>query len=172
MTPPVAPESHSRAEIAAGRARGANTISSRSPPAVSDVENVSPEPRYTPEEADRALALVRPVVEDVRRHYVHLRRDLTALRDLEVLDEITSDESVPAPVRAQLQELQACLSELRQLGVLLLDPEIGLVSLPGVLADGRHVSFCWKLGEDRVRFWFPAGSHYAERRPIVAAASS
>jgi hypothetical protein len=127
---------------------------------------------YTAAEADRALALVRPVAEDVRRNYLVLRRELHALRDLEMLDEITSDESVPAPLRSRLLELQTCLLELRQLGAVLLDPEIGLVSLPGRLADGRPVSFCWKLGEERVRFWYPPGGSYADRRPLPAAASA
>lgn len=124
--------------------------------------------RLTPDAADRALALVRPVVEDVRRHYLVLRRDLTALKDLQVLDEITSDESIPAPLRTRLQELQTCLAELREFGAVLIDPEIGIVSLPGVLSDGRAVNLCWKLGEDHVRFWFAQGSSYADRRPIPA----
>lgn len=128
--------------------------------------------RYTPQQADRALALVRPVADDVRRHYVELRRDLAALRDLEMLDEITSDESIPAPIRARLAELQTCLNELRELGAVLLDPEVGLVSLPGVLENGAPVQLCWKLGEDRVRFWYPADGSYEDRRPIPAAATA
>lgn len=126
---------------------------------------------YTPEQADRALALIRPVATDVRNHYVDLRRELSALRDLNMLDEITSDQSVPAPLRARLVELQACLDELRQLGATLLDPEVGLVTLPGMLAGGRRVHLCWKLGEERVRFWFPVGGSYADRRVLPAAAT-
>lgn len=122
--------------------------------------------RLTPANADRLLPLMRPVAEDVRRHYLVLRRDLTALRDLDMLDEITSDESIPAPIRARLQELQTCLQELRELGAVLLDPEIGLVSLAGALDDGRPVTLCWKLGEERVRFWYPVGASYADRRPV------
>lgn len=125
---------------------------------------------YSQREADRALALIRPVVEDVRRYYISLRGELSALRDLELLEEITSDQSVPAPLRARLAELQTCLDELRILGAVLLDPEIGLVSLPGRLDDDRRVQLCWKLGEDRVRFWYPAGGSYADRRPIAVAA--
>ena len=128
--------------------------------------------RYSVAAADRVLTFVRPVADDVRRHYLVLRRDLSALRDLDMLDEITSDESVPEPVRARLMELQTCLQELRQLDVVLMDPEIGLVNLPGVLADGRPVTFCWKLGEERVRFWYPAGASYGDRRPIPVQAAA
>lgn len=131
-----------------------------------------PDRTYTPEQADRSLALIRPVVEDIRAHYTDLRRSLSALRDLEMLDEITSDQSVPAPVRTRLLELQTCLGELRQLGATLLDPEVGLVSLPGVLPDGRRVQLCWKLGEERVRFWVPIGAGYAERRVLRAPAGA
>ena len=128
--------------------------------------------RFTPTEADRCLALVRPVAADVRRHYLILRRDLSALRDLALLDDITSDEAVPPVVATRLAELRTCLAELRDVGALLLDPEIGLVSLPGSLPDGRDVQFCWKLGEGRVRFWFPVGGSYADRKPIPISAAA
>lgn len=130
------------------------------------------EKRYRPRDADRALVLVRPVVEDVRAHYVVLRAELTALRDLDLLDQVTSDRSVPEPVRARLAELHLCLGELQALGVTLLDPEIGAVSLPGLLDDGRDVRLCWKLGEPQVRYWFPAGGSYADRRPLPATISA
>ena len=126
--------------------------------------------RFTPAEADRCLSLVRPVAADVRRHYLILRRDLSALRDLDLLGGVTSDAAVPPAVAARLAELRACLAELRDVGAVLLDPEIGLVSLPGTLPEGRSVQFCWKLGEVRVRFWFPVGGCYADRRPIPRAA--
>lgn len=125
--------------------------------------------RYRPDDADRALVLMRPVVEDVRAHYLVLREELSALQELDKLQEVTSDASVPEPLRNRLAELQGCLGELKELGATLIDPEIGAISLPGVLDDGRDVRLCWKLGEPQVRWWFPAGGSYGDRRPIPAA---
>lgn len=129
-------------------------------------------PRYTREEADRALALLRPIADDVRERYLRLRKDLRTLRRLELLDELSEDASVPPTIRERLAELAQCLRELRELGGRMIDPEIGLLTLPGELADGRHVHFCWKLGEPRVRFWFGPGETYADRRPLSRAAAA
>ena len=126
---------------------------------------------YTREQADQVLPLVRAIVEDQREVYLRVRRSLSAFRSLEDLDEISGDHHLPRAAREDLAELRSFMIELDELGLRIADPELGLVLFRG-LHRGEIVNFCWKLGEDRVRFWFPAGSHYAERRPIVAAASS
>ena len=126
-------------------------------------------PRYTREEADRALALLRPIAEEARERYLSLRKELRALRRLDLLDELSADASVPPGLRDQLGELSACLGELRELGGRMIDPEIGLLTLPGTLPDGSQVHFCWKLGEASVRSWFGPGETYADRRPLSAA---
>jgi hypothetical protein len=120
-------------------------------------------PRYTREEADRALALLRPIAEDARERYLRLRKELRSLRRLDLLDELSADASVPPSLRDQLTDLAQCLRELRDLG--------GLLTLPGSLADGSSVHFCWKLGEARVRFWFGPGESYADRRPFARGAA-
>jgi len=71
-------------------------------------------------------------------------------------------------MRDDLAELRGLLLELKELGVNVEDPEIGLVTMPG-LHLGEVVNLCWKLGEDRVRFWYPDGGCYAARRPLDAA---
>ena len=55
--------------------------------------------------------------------------------------------------------------ELEQVGATVQDPELGLVTFQG-LHKGEVVNFCWKLGEDRVRFYFPIGGDYTRRRPL------
>ena len=112
------------------------------------------------------MVLMRPIVEEARGHYLCLRRDLATLDKFASLDEISSDASIPAHVRTRLGEIEACLSELRGLSATLVDPEIGVVSIDGRLSDGSDVHLCWKLGEDRVRFWYPLGGRYDERRPL------
>lgn len=132
----------------------------------------APAIRYSREDAERALALVRPVVEEVRTHYLRLRRDLRALQRLEMLPDLAHDTSIPPAVRKELSDLADCLRELRALGGVVLDPEIGLLTLPGRLPDGRRVHFCWKLGETRIRSWYGAGESYADRRPFRRTAAS
>jgi len=50
-------------------------------------------------------------------------------------------------------------------GIVLRDPETGLIDFPSE-RDGRRIFLCWRLGEDRVRFWHDPESGFAGRRPL------
>jgi len=126
---------------------------------------------YTPDQADNVLPLVRAIVEDQRDVYLRLRRNLTAFRSVEDLEDVSGDHDLPVGMRDDLAELRGLLLELKELGVNVEDPEIGLVTLRG-LHRGETVNLCWKLGEDRVRFWFPEGGCYAARLPLDAASEN
>ena len=41
---------------------------------------------------------------------------------------------------------------LARQGIVLRDPETGLIDFPGE-REGRRVFLCWRLGDDRVTFW-------------------
>ena len=122
---------------------------------------------YTREQADQVLPLVRAIVEDQREVYLRMRRNLSAFRTVAGLDDISGDHRLPRTMREDLAEMRAYMLELEELGVKVADPELGLVTLRG-LHRGEIVNLCWKLGEARIRFWFPTGSDYAARRPLDA----
>lgn len=128
-----------------------------------------PHALYTREQADAVLPLVRAIVEDQREVYLRVRRSLSAIRSLGDLDAVEGDRDLPKGLRDDLAELRGYLLELHQLGAKVEDPELGLVTLRGV-HRGDVVNFCWKLGEDRVRFFYADGAGYAGRRPIDAVA--
>lgn len=129
------------------------------------------ERRLSLDEANRTLPLLRPIVQDARARYLELRRDLETLDSYRSLEEISSDASIPPNVRGALGEVEACLRELKSLSATLIDPEMGVVSIAGRLPDGRDVHLCWKLGEERIRFWYPLGGRYDERLPVPSAAA-
>ena len=64
-----------------------------------------------------------------------------------------------------LETLRADVKHLGDLGVLLRDPETGLVDFPGEV-EGRSAYLCWRLGEERVGFWHDLESGFAGRRPL------
>lgn len=57
------------------------------------------------------------------------------------------------------------VSEIEALGVIVRDPESGLVDFAAVRGD-QQIYFCWRFGEDRVGFWHPRDSGFAARRPL------
>lgn len=64
-----------------------------------------------------------------------------------------------------LETLRRDVEEITARGIILRDPETGLVDFPAV-HGGRDVLLCWRLGEDEVGFWHSPGSGFAGRRPL------
>lgn len=59
----------------------------------------------------------------------------------------------------------ACYEHLESLGVLVKDPDLGLLDFPAA-RDGAPVLLCWHVGEESVGFWHSYDEGYAGRKPI------
>ena len=127
---------------------------------------------FTPEEANAALAEVRPLVERM----VAIKRQLDEAQ--EQRDEVGrriagNGGGIPPQQLAELNEdveqraavLAGIVEELNDLGVLVKDLDEGLVDFPAV-RDGRDVLLCWRLGEDGVAYWHGLEDGFAGRQPI------
>jgi hypothetical protein len=66
--------------------------------------------------------------------------------------------------RAQ-QALEAEVRWLAERGILLRDPETGLVDFPHEL-EGRTVFLCWKLGESDIGYYHEVHGGYGGRKPL------
>lgn len=124
---------------------------------------------FTVEQANRMLPLVRRIVRDIVDGHQAWQR---AMQSYESAATWTRADS-PVPhvteleneVRRLAAEIEAYLSELRELGVDFKGFEQGLVDFPGE-RGGRPVCLCWKLDEDEVSFWHEVADGYAGRQPI------
>jgi hypothetical protein len=131
-----------------------------------------PDRTFTPEEANTALAEVRPLVErmvSARSALLEAQR-----RQAELVARVASNGGGLAPpdvaaaaahVQQATAELVAVLDELERLGVQVKDLDRGLVDFPCV-HRGRVVLLCWELGEDEVAYWHDTDEGYAGRRPL------
>ena len=63
------------------------------------------------------------------------------------------------------QVLKDEVEYLAQRGIMLRDPETGLVDFPAE-HDGERVFLCWRLGEDDVAYFHPERSGFSGRRPL------
>lgn len=61
--------------------------------------------------------------------------------------------------------LKSALEEIENAGAMVKDLDIGLIDFLS-LYRGREVCLCWKLGEDRIRFWHGAEEGFRGRKPI------
>lgn len=99
--------------------------------------------------------------------YLRLRAQLAALDERRPLEQLSGDHTLPEELREELAELHSQIGELAEIGARLGDPERGIVLLDGVV-DGEPGTICWKLGEDAIRYWYPLGARYEDRRPLPA----
>jgi hypothetical protein len=132
-----------------------------------------PDRLFTLEQANAALTRVRPLVELVVERRATLLAAQARLAELLAkvagngggLDPSAAHEPVAAVQEAE-HELDAVVAELSEVGVVVRDPDSGLVDFPSV-RDGEPVFLCWQLGEDDVSWWHGPEEGFAGRKPLV-----
>jgi hypothetical protein len=127
---------------------------------------------FTPDEANAALAEVRPLVESM---VAHRRAHVAALARQEALEGRIRGNGggIPpaelaeaaAAVEREARKLAQAIDELAGSGVEIKDVDEGLVDFPA-LHRGDTVLLCWRLGEDAVEYWHTAEDGFAGRRPL------
>lgn len=125
--------------------------------------------RFTVEEANKTLPLVRRIVEDVVRQHRVWRERILEL-DL-VASSTRADETRARALELETdaqnlaREIDGYQRELDELGIQLKDRRIGLVDFPSEIG-GKRVLLCWRLGEPEVQYWHDEDAGYAGRQPL------
>jgi hypothetical protein len=63
------------------------------------------------------------------------------------------------------ESIRDALERIHATGCIVKDLEVGLLDFPARI-DGEEVYLCWKLGEDRIRFYHRQDEGFAGRKPI------
>jgi hypothetical protein len=115
-------------------------------------------------------------IEDARALLPELRERLPRLRDARRAM-IDASRRIDAAVAADgggvaggdwfgaQQTLKAELTVLAEQGILLRDPESGLVDFPSE-QGGRRVLLCWRAEEDDIAWYHEADVGYSSRKPL------
>jgi hypothetical protein len=127
---------------------------------------------FTPEEANAALAELRPVVERMVQH----RRNLGAAQKLQT-DLVTriagnGGDMMPSDLREAAETIQReaaaiaeCAERINAAGAEIKSLEEGLLDFPAKRGE-EDVLLCWKLGEDEIRYWHGLDEGFAGRKPL------
>jgi hypothetical protein len=80
---------------------------------------------------------------------------------------VSSNGSASAAMRASgpFHEAQRLTEEIDRLGVILRDPETGLVDFAAI-RNGEPIYLCWRLGEAQIGFWHPRDTGFVGRQPL------
>lgn len=136
--------------------------------ALSATDRIFDRPRkmFTLGEANKALVLVRRVVQDVVREYAELM-DLRARREELASQAAPNDqlEALRAAIEGHIDAINRLQEELGEIGCDLKDFETGLVDFP-CAHKGRTVLLCWRAGEESVGYWHEVDAGFSGRRPV------
>ena len=124
-------------------------------------------------EAERARRQVEPLLVDAmegRRKMADLEESMSAIANrVQIMGGVTIDYDVAARLRADLNsvvsKIKETLDQIQSTGCIVKDLDSGLVDFPSVIHN-EEVYLCWRLGEDRIRYYHRQNEGFAGRKPI------
>jgi hypothetical protein len=139
-------------------------------------QDETPEPPqrlFTLTEAERARREVEPFLVEAmecRKKLSGLDNDLSAVaaRIMMMGGVVVPYESL-ARLRHEhtklAENLKSSLDRILETGCIIKDLDVGLLDFPSII-DNEEVYLCWKLGEDRIRYYHKQDEGFAGRKPL------
>jgi hypothetical protein len=123
-----------------------------------------PKRRFSLDEANRSLPLVKRVVGDI------VKTHALAMKLQHEIERQTAKQPTATTIQQQLDtcmnKLEDFVDELSEIGCELKDYQMGLIDFVG-RHEGRDVYLCWKLGEERITHWHELDSGFAGRQSVA-----
>ncbi|HEY4742387.1 MAG TPA: DUF2203 domain-containing protein [Candidatus Acidoferrales bacterium] len=128
---------------------------------------------FTLSEAEKTRAELEPSLIEAmesRRKMADLEATLLALTERIVR---MGGVSIPYEKTAETRierdrvaaSLQDAIDRIHSTGCVVKDLDVGLLDFPARM-DNQNVYLCWRLGEDRIRFYHRQDEGFASRKPI------
>lgn len=125
--------------------------------------------RFTVDDANRTLPLVRRIVSDAVRDYWRWQEKVREYEEVaanRLVDQPNEDaDRLEREATDLAREIDGYVAEIRDLGVEMKGFGTGLVDFPGEM-DGKPVMLCWQLGEESVQYWHEEDAGFAGRQPL------
>ena len=119
---------------------------------------------WTLEEATAELPRVRGIVQRIRE-LVALARERAAHPG--GANGVKPSSNGHGPKSRTDAELQALVEELTSDGIVVRDPERGLIDFPARSSGGQPYLLCWLDGEDAIGWWHWPEAGFAGRTPLT-----
>jgi hypothetical protein len=128
---------------------------------------------FSLKEAERARREIEPVLIEAmenRGKVAELDEQLSAVANrILMMGGITIDYESVARVRSAhnrlLSQIKDALDRIHATGCVVKDLDAGLLDFPAILKN-EEVYLCWRVGEDRIRFYHRQDEGFAGRKPL------
>lgn len=138
------------------------------------MDNEENQPKlFTLTEAERTRRELEPVLIEaieVRRKIAPLEEELGALAArIQWLGGMLVPYEETARVRFDrdrlAESLRTAIERISSTGCVVKDLDMGLLDFPALI-NNEEVYLCWRLGEERIRFWHRQDEGFTARKPI------
>jgi len=126
---------------------------------------------FTREEAEALLPQITVVLLRIREEHRAMQQSEVELGELHAQSMNNGHHlhgritSLQQALEQHIETQQELMGELARFGCVLKDPQTGLIDFLS-LRDGREIYLCWRLGEDRIRYWHYLDTGFAGRQPL------
>ncbi|HEY8665515.1 MAG TPA: DUF2203 domain-containing protein [Tepidisphaeraceae bacterium] len=122
-----------------------------------------PRRHFTLVQANKTLPLVKRIVADI----VRLHDEVAVLQAKLAGGDAGAgkNQETQKALERGIEQLQAYVDELAEVGCELKDYQMGLIDFVG-RHQGRDINLCWKLGEDKITHWHEMQAGVAGRQPV------
>jgi hypothetical protein len=124
------------------------------------VSESAPQRFWTVDEANAVLPTITGIVEQARRA-------LEAARERRAEVQATAEGNGRARQNTSAAAFNEAVASLAAEGIVLRDPDRGLVDFPARAPSGRVYWLCWLVGEPDVAWWHWPEDGFAGRTPLT-----
>ncbi len=128
---------------------------------------------FTLTEAERTRRELEPILLDAmesRRKAADVEQSLSAIAQrIQVQGGVLISYEKAARLRIDYERLgmnvKAALEKIESTGCVVKDLDVGLLDFPSIVND-EEVYLCWRVGEDRIRYFHRQDEGFAGRKPL------
>jgi hypothetical protein len=127
---------------------------------------------FSVEEANAAVEELRPVVAEMVEHGRKLVAAQRAQARLVTRIAGNGGDMQPSDlgelavtIQAEADAIAACAERINARGAEIKSLEEGLLDFPSE-REGEEILLCWKLGEEKIRYWHGVDEGFAGRKPL------
>jgi hypothetical protein len=121
---------------------------------------------YTPQTADKALPEVKRLFEDIivqKNYVVALQEEIQTIIDSG--NPFEGFIKKKQELNTAVTNLYRAIEQLEATGVIIKSVDEGLLDFPSMRFD-EEVWLCWKVGENKVKFWHGKEEGFMGRKPL------
>ena len=121
---------------------------------------------YTPQTADKALPEVKRLFEDIivqKNHAVAVQEEIQTIIDSG--NPFEGFIKKKQELNTAVTKLYKAIEQLEATGVIIKSVDEGLLDFPSRRFD-EEVWLCWKVGEDKIKFWHGKEEGFMGRKPL------